>query len=160
MWTYSDGVRTVKAYWAPDGAARAGSWVLLDQATGNTEGRVRTGEFSRQFRPLDEFADVTSFPTYLGTVRAQDGTALVDLLLDRNPFMLANGPRRTARPHVLIVPRGHRDGWSSATDRELAARRTAMTLVADWYRSLDGGHVVFCANDSPTARAAPAPARR
>ncbi|HEX6452352.1 MAG TPA: hypothetical protein VF060_23190 [Trebonia sp.] len=24
-----------------------------------------------------------------------------------------------------------------------------MTLVAAWYRSLDGGHVVFCANDSP-----------
>ena len=23
-----------------------------------------------------------------------------------------------------------------------------MTLVAGWYRSLDGGHVVFCANDS------------
>jgi hypothetical protein len=24
-----------------------------------------------------------------------------------------------------------------------------MTLVAAWYRSLDGGHVAFCANDSP-----------
>jgi hypothetical protein len=23
-----------------------------------------------------------------------------------------------------------------------------MTLVAAWYRSLDGGHAVFCANDS------------
>jgi len=40
------------------------------------------------------------------------------------------------------------DGWSSATASELAARQTAMTLVAAWYRSLDGGHVVFCANDS------------
>jgi hypothetical protein len=72
----------------------------------------------------------------------------VDLILDRNPFMLANGPRRVARPHVLMVPRRHRDGWSSAAASELAARHTAMTLVAAWYRSLDGGHVVFCANDS------------
>jgi hypothetical protein len=24
-----------------------------------------------------------------------------------------------------------------------------MRLIAAWYRSLDGGHVVFCANDSP-----------
>ena len=63
--------------------------------------------------------------------------------------MLANGPRRAARPHVLMVPRRHRDGWSSATAEELAARQTAMTLVAGWYRSLDGGHVLFCANDSP-----------
>ena len=47
-----------------------------------------------------------------------------------------------------MVPRRHRDGWSSATAAELAARQTAMTLVAAWYRSLDGGHVVFCANDS------------
>jgi hypothetical protein len=62
--------------------------------------------------------------------------------------MLANGPQRAARPHVLMVPRRHRDGWSSATASELAARQTAMTLVAAWYRSLDGGHVVFCANDS------------
>ena len=46
------------------------------------------------------------------------------------------------------VPRRHRDGWSSATAAELAACRTAMALVAAWYRSLDGGHVVFCANDS------------
>jgi hypothetical protein len=72
----------------------------------------------------------------------------VDLALDRNPFMLANGPRRVPRPHALIVPRRHRDGWSSATASELAACRTAMTLVAAWYRSMDGGHVVFCANDS------------
>jgi hypothetical protein len=44
------------------------------------------------------------FPTYLGTATASDGTALMDLVLDRNPFMLANGPRRTARPNVLMVP--------------------------------------------------------
>ena len=72
----------------------------------------------------------------------------MDLVLDRNPFMLANGPRRAARPHVLMVPCRHRDGWSSATASELAARQTAMTLVAAWYRSMGGGHVVFCANDS------------
>ncbi len=94
------------------------------------------------------FADVRGFPGHLGTVTAPDGTALVDLVLDRNPFMLANGPRRAARPHALLVPRSHRDGWSSATASELAAGQTAMTLVAGWYRSLDGGHVVFCANDS------------
>ena len=109
---------------------------------------VPAGEFSRRFRPVDVFADVSGFPTYLGTVTAPDGTALVDLVLDRNPFMLANGPRRAARPHVLMVPRRHRDGWSSATASELAACQTAMTVVAGWYRSLDGGHVVFCANDS------------
>jgi hypothetical protein len=72
----------------------------------------------------------------------------VDLVLDRNPFMLANGPRQAARPHVLMVPRRHRDGWSSATASELAVCQTAMTFVAAWYRSLDGGHAVFCANDS------------
>jgi hypothetical protein len=94
------------------------------------------------------FADVSGFASYLGTVTAPDGTALVDLILDRNPFMLANGPRRAARPHALLVPRRHRDGWSSATTSELAACQTAMTLVAAWYRSLDGGHVVFGANDS------------
>jgi hypothetical protein len=98
---------------------------------------------------VDVFADVPGLPSYLGTVTAADGTALVDLVLDRNPFMLANGPRRAARPHVLMVPRNHRDGWSSATDSELAARQTAMALVAGWYRSLDDGYVVFCANDSP-----------
>jgi hypothetical protein len=148
MWTYSDGVLTTKAYRRPDGSAEAGSWVLVDQATGKAQGVVRAGEFSRRFRPVDEFADVRRFSTYLGTVNASDGTALVDLILDRNPFMLANGPRRAARPHALMVPRSHRDGWSSAMVQELAACRTAMTLVAAWYRSQDDGHVVFCANDS------------
>ncbi len=148
MWTYSDGAVTVKGYWWPGGTARAGSWVLVDQATGNVQGVVAAGEFSRRFRPVDVFADVPGLPGYLGTVTAPDGTALVDLVLDRNPFMLANGPRRAARPHALMVPRRHRDGWSSATAPELAARQTAMTLVAEWYRSLDGGYVVFCANDS------------
>jgi diadenosine tetraphosphate (Ap4A) HIT family hydrolase len=148
LWMYSDGARTVRGFRRPDGAAGAGSWLLVDQATGNVEGVVPPGEFSRRFRPVDPFADVTGFPTYLWTVTAPDGAALVDLVLDRNPFMLANGPRRVPRPHVLIVPRRHRDGWSSATPGELAARHTAMTLVAGWYRSLDGGHVVFSANDS------------
>jgi hypothetical protein len=148
MWTYSDGARTVKGCWWPGGTAGAGSWVLADQRTGNVQGVVPAGEFSRRFQPVDVFADVRRLPTYLGTVAAPGGTALVDLVLDRNPFMLANGPRRAARPHVLMVPRRHRDGWSSATASELAARQTAMALVAAWYRSLDGGHVVFCANDS------------
>jgi hypothetical protein len=148
MWTYSDGALTVKGYWWPGGTAGAGSWVLVDQQTGNVQGMVPAGEFSGRFRPVDVFADVPGLPAYLGTVTAPGGTALVDLVLDRNPFMLANGPRRAARPHALMVPRRQRDGWSSATDSELAARQTAMTLVAEWYRSLDGGHVVFCANDS------------
>jgi hypothetical protein len=148
MWTYSDGALTVKGRWRPGGAAGAGSWVLVDQATGNVQGVVPAGEFSRRFRPVDVFADVPGLPDYLGTVTAPDGTALVDLVLDYNPFMLANGPGRAARPHALVVPRRHHDGWSSATACELAARQTAMTLVAAWYRSLDGGHVVFCANDS------------
>jgi diadenosine tetraphosphate (Ap4A) HIT family hydrolase len=148
MWTYSDGDLTVRAYRWSDGTAESGNWALVDQATGNVQGVARAGEFSRRFRPVDAFAEVTGFPTYLGTVTASDGTALVDLVLDRNPFMLANGLRRTARPHVLMVPRSHRDGWSSATAQELAARHTAMSLVAGWYRSLDDGHAVFCANDS------------
>jgi hypothetical protein len=148
LWTYSDGSLTAKGYRLPSGTARAGSWVLVDPATGDVQGVVPPGEFSRRFRPVDLFADVPGLPTYLGTVTAPDGTALVDLVLDRNPFMLANGPQRVARPHVLIVPRSHRDGWSSATAQELAARHTAMIRVAAWYRSLDGGHVVFSANDS------------
>ena len=130
------------------GPAEAGSWVLVDQATGNVQGVVPPGEFSRRFRPVDLFADVPGLATYLGTVTASDGTALVDLVLDRNPFMLANGPRRAARPHALIVPRSHRDGWSSATAQELTACHTAMTLVAGMVPDVDGGHVVFCANDS------------
>jgi hypothetical protein len=148
LWTYSDGTLTAKGYRLPGGTAGAGSWVLVDQATRTVQGVVPPGEFARRFRPVDLFADVPGLPTYLGTVTEPDGTALVDLVLDRNPFMLANGPRRVARPHVLIVPRRHRDGWSSATAQELAARHTAMTLVAAWYRSLDGGHAVFSANDS------------
>jgi diadenosine tetraphosphate (Ap4A) HIT family hydrolase len=148
LWTYSDGALTVKGYRLPGGSGNAGSWVLVDLATGKVRGVVPPGEFSRRFRPVDVFADVPGLPTHLGTVTASDGTALVDLVLDRNPFMLANGPRRAARPHTLMVPRSHRDGWSSATAQELAACHTAMTLVAGWYRSLDGGHVVFCANDS------------
>jgi hypothetical protein len=148
LWTYSDGALTVRGYRLPRGTARAGSWALVDQATGNVQAVVPPGEFSRRFRPVDVFADVSGLPTHLGTVTASDGTALVDLVLDRNPFMLANGHRRVARPHVLTVPRRHRDGWSSATARELAACHTAMRLVAAWYRSLDGGYVVFSANDS------------
>jgi hypothetical protein len=148
LWTYSDGALTAKGYRLPSGTAGAGSWILVDPATGNVQGVVPPGEFSRRFRPVDLFADVPGLPAYMGTVTAPDGTALVDLVLDRNPFMLANGPRRVARPHVLIVPRSHRDGWSSATAQELAARHTAMIRVAAWYRSLDGGHAVFSANDS------------
>jgi hypothetical protein len=148
LWTYSDGALTAKGHRLPSGAARAGSWVLVDEATGNVQGLIPPGEFSRRFQPVDLFAHVPGFPTYLGTVTASDGSALVDLALDRNAFMLANGPQRVARPHALIVPRSHRDGWSSATAEEVAACRTAMTLVAAWYRSMDGGHVVFSANDS------------
>ncbi len=148
LWTYSDGSVTAKGYRLPSGDARAGNWVLVDEATGDVLGLIPPGEFSRRFRPVDLFADVPGLPTYLGTVSASDGTALVDLVLDRNPFMLANGPQRVARPHALIVPRSHRDGWSSATAQELAACRTAMALVAAWYHSTGGGHVVFCANDS------------
>ncbi|HEY2281623.1 MAG TPA: hypothetical protein VGI00_24960 [Streptosporangiaceae bacterium] len=148
LWTYSDGVLTTKGYPFPHGDPRAGSWALVDRAAGTVQGVVRAGEFSRRFHPVDVFHHVPGLPNYLATVTAADGAALVDLVLDRNPFMLANGPGRVARPHALMVPRNHRDGWSLATAQELAARHTAMTLLADWYRSLDGGHVVFGANDS------------
>ena len=148
LWTYSDGALTAKGYPFPGDDPRAGSWALVDQGTGGVLDVVPPGEFSRRFHPVDVFADVPSLPNYLGTVTAADGTALVDLVLDRNPFMLDNGPRRVARPHALMVPRAHRDGWSSASAQELTAGHTAMTLIADWYRSLDGGHVVFGANDS------------
>jgi hypothetical protein len=104
LWTYSDGVRTAKGCRLPDGAARAGSWLLVDQATGNVQGVVSPGEFSRRFRPVNLFADVPGLPTYLGTVTASDSTALVGLALDRNPFMLANGPRRR-KPRAGPSPR-------------------------------------------------------
>jgi hypothetical protein len=148
LWTYTDGVLTAKGYPFPSADTRAGSWALVDKSTGTVQGVAPPGEFSRRFHPVDVFADVPGLPNYLGSVTAADGTALVDLVLDRNPFMLANGPGRVARPHALMVPRNHRDGWSLATAQELAARYTAMTLIAEWYRSLDGGHVVFGANDS------------
>ena len=121
MWTYSDGTLTAGGYRWPGGTAGVGNWVLIDQGTGNVQGVVPAGEFSRRFQPVDVFADVPGLPGYLGTVAAPGGAALVDLVLDRNPFMLANGSRRAARPHALIVPRSHRDGWSSATAAELAA---------------------------------------
>jgi hypothetical protein len=104
MWTYSDGALTVKGYWRPGGMAGAGSWVLVELQTRTVQGVVAAGEFSRRFRPVDVFADVPGLATYLGTVTAPGGAALVDLVLDRNPFMLANGPRRAARPHTLMVP--------------------------------------------------------
>jgi hypothetical protein len=153
LWTYSDGVLATKGYPFPGGDPRAGSWALVDRASGDIQGLVPPGDFSRRFHPVDVFNDVPSLPNYLGTVVASDGTALVDLVLDRNPFMLANGPRRVGRPHALMVPRNHRDGWSSATVQELAARYAAMILIAEWYRSLDDGHAVFGANDSAPNRA-------
>ena len=47
MWTYSDGARTAEGYWWPGGTARAGSWVLVDQATGNVQPRPESGESGR-----------------------------------------------------------------------------------------------------------------
>ena len=148
MWTYSDGALTTKGYRWPGGTAGAGNWVLVDQGTRNVQGVVPPGEFSRRFRPVDVFADMPGLPAYLGTVTAPDGPPWWTWYSIATPFMLANGPRRAARPHALMVPRSHRDGWSSATASELGACHTAMALIAAWYRSLDGGHVVFCANDS------------
>jgi hypothetical protein len=62
LWTYSDGARTVKGYRLPDGTARAGSWILVGQATGIVEGVVPPGDFSRRFWPVDLFADVPGLP--------------------------------------------------------------------------------------------------
>src|ERR1700677_2656326 len=98
MWTYSDGALTVKGCWRPGGTATAGSWALVDQGTGSVQGVVPAGEFSRRFRPVDVFADVSGFPSYLGTVTAPDGTALVDLILDRDQFLLATAARRAVPP--------------------------------------------------------------
>jgi hypothetical protein len=39
----------------------------VDQGTGNVQGVVAAGEFSRRFRPVDVFADVPALPAYLGT---------------------------------------------------------------------------------------------
>ena len=130
MWTYSDGALTVKGYWRPGGTAGAGSWVLVDQATGNVQGVVAAGEFSRRFRPVDVFADVPGLPDYLGTVTAPDGTALVDLILDRNPFMLANGPAGGTAPRAHDVPQpprrmvlGHGFGTGGLPDGDDPGRR-------------------------------------
>ncbi len=43
MWTYTDGALTVKGYRWPSGTARAGSWILVDQGTGNVQGVVPAG---------------------------------------------------------------------------------------------------------------------
>jgi hypothetical protein len=72
MWTYSDGVAAVKAYWSPGGIGGAGSWALVDQATGNAQGAVPAGEFSRRFRPVDVFADVPGLPTIWGRLRSNE----------------------------------------------------------------------------------------
>jgi hypothetical protein len=66
MSTYTDGTLTVKGYWWPRGTARAGSWALIDQATGNVQGAVPAGEFSRRFRPVDVFTDVPGSPPTWG----------------------------------------------------------------------------------------------
>jgi hypothetical protein len=117
LWTYSDGALTAKGYRLPGDTARAGSWVLVDQASGNVRGVVPPGEFSRRFRPVDLFADVPALATYLGTVTAADGAALVDLVLDRNPFMLANGPRQEvqhAHLHAFYAERGRTENHESS----------------------------------------------
>jgi hypothetical protein len=86
LWTYSDGALTIKGYRVPRGTARAGSWYWSTRRPGTSRGVVPPEEFSRRFRPVDLFADVPGLPTYLGTVTASDGTALVHLVLDRNPL--------------------------------------------------------------------------
>ena len=80
LWTYSDGVLTTKGYPFPNGDTRAGSWALVDRASGDIQGLVPPGDFSRRFHPVDVFNDVPSLPNYLGTVVAPDGTALANLL--------------------------------------------------------------------------------
>ncbi len=131
LWAYSDGTVTAKGYRLPSGAARAGSWVLVDEATGNVQGLVPPGEFSRRFRPVDRFADVPGLATYLGTVTASGGNALVDLVLDHNPFMLANGPRAGGEaPHANSAPQpsrrmvvGHGRGTGGLSNSDDAGRR-------------------------------------
>lgn len=97
MWTYSDGALTVKGYWRPGSTAGAGAGFWSTRRPGLSRAWFQR-ENSRRFRPVDVFADVPGLPAYLGTVTAPDGTPLVDLVLDRNPFMLANGPRRWHGP--------------------------------------------------------------
>jgi hypothetical protein len=46
MWTYTDGGLTAKGYWWPGGTARAGNWVLVDQATGDVQGVIPAAEWS------------------------------------------------------------------------------------------------------------------
>jgi hypothetical protein len=92
MWTYSDGVLTTKGSRWPGRTARAGSWVLVDQATGNVQGVVPPGEFSCRFRPVDVFADVPALPAYLGTLTAPDGTALWIWYLIATPLCWLTGP--------------------------------------------------------------------
>jgi len=69
MWTYGDGVRTVKGYWWPSGGAGpgAGFW--------STRGRERPGRGSggrilTPVRPVDVFADVPGFPAIWDGYRA------------------------------------------------------------------------------------------
>ena len=109
--------------------ARCG-WEWLDGGGGWLPVRLPVG----LPRPSREPAQCAR-PAQAPATTAAHYPALVDLVLDRDPFMLANG-RRVARPHVLLVPRLQRDGWSSATASELAVCQAAMTLVAAWYRSL------------------------
>ncbi len=152
MWTYSDGAGTVKGYWRPGGAAWAGSWVLVGQASGTVQGIVRAGEFSRRFRPVDVFADVPALPGYLGTVTAADGTALVDLVLDRNPFILANGPRRAARRSS-----GAHSPVPQPTSRTVSPGRRGSDATSSSCHSGEGaGAPVIVTGLAPVGLAAPA----
>ena len=98
MWTYSDGARTVKGYRRPGGTAGAGSWVLVDQGTGNVQGVLPAGEFSRRFRPVDVFADVPRLPGYLGTVTTADGTPLWTWSWIATPSCWLTGPSERHGP--------------------------------------------------------------